>query len=48
LELKAFLTEFLKRIDQVEIYGPVVMVASNQVSGPKHLPLRYASLVTAG
>ncbi len=48
LELKAFLTEFLQRIDKVEIDGPVEMVASNQVSGVKHLPLRYtSSLVTA-
>jgi len=47
MELKAFLAEFLKRIDRVELDGPAVMVASNQVSGPKHLPLRYESLATA-
>ncbi|MET3513886.1 cytochrome P450 [Pseudacidovorax sp. 1753] len=41
MELKAFLTEFLARVEDVRIDGPVTLVASNQVSGPKHLPLRY-------
>lgn len=43
MELKAFLAEFLKRVDKVELDGPAVMVASNQVSGPRHVPLRYGS-----
>ncbi|MEP6724029.1 MAG: cytochrome P450 [Variovorax sp.] len=47
MELKAFMTEFLKRVDKVELDGPVVMVASNQVSGPKHVPLRYEARATA-
>lgn len=41
MELKAFLAEFLARVEDVQIDGPVTLVASNQVSGPKHLPLRY-------
>lgn len=41
MELKAFLAEFLARVEDVQIDGPVTLVASNQVSGPRHLPLRY-------
>ncbi len=46
MELKAFLAEFLARVQDVRIDGPVTLVASNQVSGPKHLPLRYTMAAT--
>lgn len=40
-EMKAFYTEFLKRVESIELDGPVDRVVSNQVSGPKTLPVRY-------
>lgn len=45
MELKAFLEEFLKRVPRVELDGAPALVGSNQVSGPKHLKLRYAAAV---
>jgi cytochrome P450 len=47
MELKAFLAEFVQRIHHVKLDAPAAMVASNQVSGPKHLHLRYESLAAA-
>ena len=44
LELKAFLEEFLRRVPQVQIDEAPSLVPSNQVSGPKHLKLRYEVL----
>ena len=44
MELKAFLEEFLRRVPQVAIDEPPSLVPSNQVSGPKHLKLRYEVL----
>lgn len=40
-EMKAFFTEFLARVDHIELAGPVDRVVSNQVSGPKTMPVRY-------
>jgi len=39
-ELKAFFKELIARVDRVEIDGPFDWVRSNQVSGPKTLPVR--------
>ena len=44
MELKAFLEEFLRRVPQVDIDEAPSLVPSNQVSGPKHLKLRYEVL----
>lgn len=44
MELKAFLEEFLRRVPQVQIDEAPSLVPSNQVSGPKHLKLRYEVL----
>lgn len=39
-ELKAFFKELLSRVERVEIDGAFEWVRSNQVSGPKTLPIR--------
>lgn len=43
-ELKAFFKELLPRIDRIEPDGEIQWVQSNQVSGPKSMPIRYAVL----
>ena len=41
MELKAFFNAFVRRVTRIELDGPVSLVASNQVAGPKRLPIRY-------
>lgn len=40
-ELRAFLKVLLARIDEIDIDGACDWVISNQVSGPKSMPIRY-------
>jgi cytochrome P450 len=40
-ELKAFFKEFLSRVKEVELDGPVKWLRSNQVSGPMAMQVRY-------
>ncbi len=40
-EMRAFFAEFLRRVDHIELDGPVDFVRSNQVAGPRAMPLRY-------
>jgi cytochrome P450 len=42
-ELKAFFTQLLARIDRIESDGQIQWVQSNQVSGPKAMPIRYVA-----
>jgi cytochrome P450 len=42
LEIRAFFTELLSRLDSAELAGPVEYMQATLVSGPKHLPLRYS------
>lgn len=42
LEIKAFFRELLPRLDWIESAGDAPYVASNLVSGPKRMPVRYA------
>jgi len=41
MELKAMLTELLRRLESLELDGTPTFVESNQISGPKTLPVRY-------
>ncbi|MBR0854498.1 cytochrome P450 [Bradyrhizobium liaoningense] len=42
LEMKAFFTEFLSRVEHVELAGEPAWIEGSVVSGLKHLPIRYA------
>ena len=42
LEMKAFFTEFLSRVDHIELAGEPAWIESSVVSGLKHFPIRYA------
>jgi cytochrome P450 len=41
LQIHAFFTEFLKRLPQVELDGPVQRLTSNFINGINHLPVRW-------
>lgn len=41
MELRAFLSELVSRVDNIEISGPVQHSAGHIVSGVKHLPISY-------
>jgi cytochrome P450 len=41
MELQAFITEMLSRLEDIEITGPVERTAGNLISGVKHLPISY-------
>ncbi|MGH2801468.1 MAG: cytochrome P450 [Thermoleophilaceae bacterium] len=42
LQMQAFFTEFLQRLPEVELDGPVERLTSNFINGIKHLPLRWS------
>ena len=42
MEMKAFFAELLSRVDHIELAGEPAWIESSIVSGPKHLPIRYA------
>ena len=42
LEMKAFFSELLSRVDHIELAGEPAWIESSVVSGLKHLPIRYA------
>jgi len=42
LEIRAFFRELLGRLDTIESAGDAPYVASNLVSGPKRMPVRYS------
>jgi cytochrome P450 len=41
LQMEIFFTEFLRRLPQVELDGPVQRLTSNFINGINHLPLRW-------
>ena len=41
LEMRILFEELLSRVDHVELIGPVLSVASFQISGPKSAPIRF-------
>lgn len=41
LELRIFMEELLPRLSSIALDGPVDMIASCFVNGPRHLPVRY-------
>ena len=41
LEIRAFFTELLSRLETAELTGPVEYMHATLVSGPKHMPLKY-------
>ena len=43
LQMEIFFTEFLARLPQVELDGPVQRLTSNFINGINHLPLRWAT-----
>jgi cytochrome P450 len=43
LQMHAFFTEFLTRLPEVELDGPVQRLTSNFINGVNHLPLRWAA-----
>ena len=43
LQMEIFFTEFLRRLPQVEVDGPVQRLTSNFINGINHLPLRWAT-----
>lgn len=42
MEIRAFFTELLSRLDTAELTGPVEYMQSALVTGPKHMPMRYS------
>jgi cytochrome P450 len=42
LEIEALLREILVRLPDMEPAGPVEWLASNFISGPRHLPVRFS------
>jgi cytochrome P450 len=42
LEIRAFFTELLSRLDWAELAGPVEYMHATLVTGPKHMPLKYS------
>lgn len=43
LEIRVFFEELLKRVDDLELNGEPAWIASNFVSGLKHLPIRFTA-----
>jgi cytochrome P450 len=43
LQMEVFFAEFLERLPQVELDGPVARLTSNFINGINHLPLRWAT-----
>ncbi|MGH7011111.1 MAG: cytochrome P450, partial [Caulobacteraceae bacterium] len=41
IEIDAMLREVLSRMDEIEVAGPVEWLASNFISGPKAMPVRF-------
>jgi cytochrome P450 len=41
MELKIMIGELLKRLDSIELDGTPTFIESNQITGPKTLPVRY-------
>jgi cytochrome P450 len=42
LEIRAFFTELLSRLEWAELAGPVEYTHATLVTGPKHMPLKYS------
>ncbi len=41
MDLRIFYRQFAERLESMELAGPVELLASSFVGGPKHIPLRY-------
>ncbi|MFN8027925.1 MAG: cytochrome P450 [Acidimicrobiia bacterium] len=42
MEIRAFFTELMSRLDSAELTGPVEYMQSALVTGPKHMPMKYS------